>query len=92
MTELPVVASPGQPARPFNTDDAKRIAGELTPGQRSTIKGLDDEFCMLGCAEDCARRLAVHKSNRPALTRMRRTDDGPLFALTPAGFMVKEQL
>lgn len=92
MTELTFVAPPGQPMRSFNADDARRVARELTPGQRSTIKGLDDEFCMLGCAEDCARRLAVHKSNRPSLTRMRRTDDGPLFALTPAGFMVKEQL
>lgn len=67
------------------------IAKRLTSGQRPALLGLDEDFCVLGCAEPYAVRLAVGKPTRPALV-----EEGPrspegwrTFRLTPRGWDVR---
>jgi len=74
------------------TSDAATIAPRLTPGQRSTIAGLDRDFCILGCAEPTARRLAKATPTHPALIVSRRGDEFQEFALNDLGMAVKELL
>lgn len=67
-------------------------AGKLTPAQRSTVFGLDETFCVLGCSEPYAIRLCRDGTRRPALVQMRQGEQYKEFALTEAGVLVKAQL
>lgn len=75
-------------------DDANRIAAALTPGQRSTILGLDAHPAILGCAEPTAIRLTKPVRSRPALTFLMHGCDGwpHEFALNADGLAVKAAL
>lgn len=68
------------------------IASRLNRSQRSTIAGLDREYCVLGCGEATAKQLAEATLSRPALVVRRRGADYMEFALTDAGMAVKAVL
>lgn len=68
------------------------IAGKLTRGQRSTVFGLDEAFCILGCSEPCAIRMCEDRPRRPALVKMRQGERHKEFALNALGSLVKAQL
>lgn len=68
------------------------IATSLTRAERSTITGLEREFCVLGCGEPTAKTLAQATARRPALVVGRRGDEFPEFALNDLGMAVKEAL
>lgn len=78
----------------MTNDDANRIAAALTPGQRSTILGLDADPAILGCAEPTAIRLTKPVRSRPALTvQTPGGDEWPHeFALNLDGLAVKAAL
>lgn len=72
--------------------DAKPVIRYLTTGQRSCIRGLDDEPAELGCSEPYARRLAVGNSRRPALVAIAVGGVWDKFSLTAEGQTVKAVL
>jgi hypothetical protein len=70
-----------------------KIANELNRGQQSTIRGLDENYCLLGCGEPFAFRMSKATTRRPALTKWIKADDGyKHFALTDVGVLVKAEL
>ena len=80
-----------------NAQQAGMIASRLSRGQRAAVEGLDDEPCMLGCAEDTAIRLAQPATTRPALTLRHEAPANaeyqyPRFTLTPWGETVKASI
>lgn len=80
-----------------NAEQASMIASRLSRGQRAAVEGLDDEPCMLGCAEDTAIRLAQPSTTRPALTFRHEAPANaeyqyPRFTLTPWGEAVKASI
>lgn len=79
----------------MSAPDVPLIARRLTPGQRSTLLGLDDvDFYVLGCAEDTARRLSKGGNRRPPLVEVQRGERGtiPRYRLTNLGVRVKAAL
>lgn len=75
----------------MDTDPAT-IAAKLNRGQQSTMRGLDDTPCVLGCAEPTALRLSKPTTRRPALTFVTPGTLYRLFALTAIGLEVKKHL
>ncbi|GAM00742.1 hypothetical protein [Sphingomonas parapaucimobilis] len=68
----------------------QKISSRLSPGQISTIRGLDATPCILGCAEPTAIRLSKPAKVRPALTVKTMGPNGPMFALNSHGLEVKK--
>lgn len=69
------------------------IADKLNHSQRNVIISLDgQDFNMLGCAEETARRMCKDGVRRPALVERNRISGGPVFRLTELGVMVQEAL
>lgn len=71
---------------------AELIAGRLTRGQRSTVLGLDEGFCILGCSEPTAIRLCRDTIRRPALVQSRPGEQYKEFALNDLGLQVRAAL
>ena len=73
--------------------DHAKVARGLSRGQKSTIRHMDAEFCMLGCSEATADRLSKPSGHRPALTQSRKSEAGILlFALNDDGLAVQKHL
>jgi hypothetical protein len=69
--------------------ETSAIYGKLSRAQISTIAGLDDTYCILGCAEACAIRLTKANGRRPALVKMRQGERYKEFALTREGAAIR---
>lgn len=54
------------------SDNRTTLPVRLTPGQRSTLLGLDGRYQVLGCGEATAIRLCTATATRPALV-----EEGP---------------
>lgn len=72
--------------------DPRTIASRLSAGQRLTVKALDAEYCILGCAEASAKRLERNVTARPALVISRRGEVHREFALNALGMAVQAML
>ncbi len=72
--------------------DPRTIASRLSVGQRRTIKALDRDFCILGCAEAAAKRLERNVPARPALVISRPGIASREFALNALGAAVQAVL
>jgi ribosomal protein L40E len=75
---------------------AQEIAARLSPGQKSTIRHMDETFVVLGCSEATALRLSrpSRSGTRPALTQWKMVEGGEYaaykhFALTEIGLAVR---
>lgn len=76
----------------MTTQSPTDVASRLTRAQRSTIAGLDRDFCVMGCGEATAKDLSEARISRPALVQRRRGARYQEFALTDFGMAVKEAL
>jgi len=65
------------------------IYDKLNRAQISTITGLDEDYCILGCAEACAIRLTKANGRRPALVKMRQGERYKEFALNAEGMAIR---
>lgn len=73
--------------------DPRTIASRLSVGQRRTIKALDRDYCILGCASAAAKRLERNVPARPALVISRPGRTGHReFALNSLGASVQAVL
>jgi hypothetical protein len=69
--------------------ETQAIYGKLNRAQVSTITSLDENYCILGCAEACAIRLTKANGRRPALVKMRQGERYKEFALTREGLAIR---
>lgn len=73
--------------------DHAKVARGLSRGQKSTVRNMNAEFCMLGCSEATAIRLSKRCGLRPALTKIRKSESGiSLLALNDDGLAVQKHL
>ncbi len=72
-----------------NTLEIQTVYSKLNLAQVSTIMMLDEDYCILGCAEPCAIRLTKANGRRPALVKMRQGERYKEFALTEEGQAVR---
>lgn len=69
--------------------EIQAVYNKLSRGQVSTITSLDEDYCILGCAEACAIRLTKGNDRRPPLVKMRQGERYKEFALTEEGRAVR---
>lgn len=69
--------------------EIQTVYSKLSRAQVSTITSLDENYCILGCAEACAIRLTKGNGRRPPLVKMRQGERYKEFALNQDGLAIR---